>query len=104
MPASEPEVAEFEVVACRDDHAGKAHLSIRARVGGAEVAIQNVPFETEPQESEQHEQAAILAIAARIARDAAEFLQAESRLPRSWPTHPREGEAPAAFGQPTRGR
>jgi hypothetical protein len=100
MPENAPEIADFEVVDCHCDHAGKAHLSIRARVGGVEVAIQHLPFEAQPQQTEPEEQAAILAIAARIAHDAADFLLAESGRPRSWPTRARDGEAPSAFGQP----
>jgi hypothetical protein len=83
---------DFEVVACHCDHAGQAHLTLRHLVGGSEVAIQQMPFETEEPESLAQEQARILADAARVARAAAEFLECEARQARAWPTRSTEGE------------
>jgi hypothetical protein len=100
--------ADFEVVACHCDHAGKAHLSVRRLDGGAEIAIQNIPFDAVQDESLVEEQARILADAARLAGQAAAFLQAEAKLERGWPTRsaklsdaPGDGGQPNAFGQPT---
>jgi hypothetical protein len=99
--------SDFEVAACHGDHAGKAHLSVRDRQGGAEIAIHHMPFDADLNESLGEEQARILALAAGIARAAAEFLEAAATEVRAWPTHspklgpsPRQGEAPNAFGHP----
>jgi hypothetical protein len=93
----------FEVVACHGDHAGKAHVSLGARDGPAEVAIRHMPFESDPGLTLSEEQAQILAQAAEVARRAAEFLAAEAAQTRSWPTSPHaEEEPPNVLGQPVR--
>ncbi len=101
MSESPLAAAEFEVVACHGDHAGKAHLSVRRRSDGAEVAIRHMPFEADTRQPLPEEQARILAEAVRVVREAADFLQAESRQRRTWPTSP--GEPPNVFGHPIGG-
>ena len=96
--ASRPK--DFEVVACHGDHAGKAHLTIRACDGGAEIAIRHMPFAADAGQTVTEEQAQILAHAAELAREAAAFLAAETSQLHAWPTSPADGEAPKAFGQP----
>jgi len=90
---------EFEVAACHSDRAGKAHVSIK-HAGGTEISIQHIPFECDPAEVLTQEQQRIVAEAARIARKAAEFLDAQSTQLRTLPTQeekpgaaPHEGES-----------
>ena len=87
------------MVACHGDHAGKAHLAIRAE-GGAEVAIQHMPFAADPGRTVAEEQARILVQAAELARQAADFLAAEASQLHAWPISPAGAETPTAFGQP----
>lgn len=98
---------KFEVASCHGDHAGNAYVTVKHVRVGAEVAVQHVPFDADAGESVAEEQARILGKAARIAREAAAFLEAEAKLACGWPTQasapgasPREGEPPNAFGQP----
>jgi len=92
-------VEEFEVVSCHGDHAGKAHLSVRRGACGAQIAIQHMPFEADAGESLAEEQSRILCQAAKIAREAADFFEAEAGQMRGWPDRKQAAE-PNAFGQP----
>ena len=93
---------DFQVVSCHGDHAGKAHVSISHGGGPCELVVRNMAFAADPAESVAEEQARILAEAARLAREAADFLAAEAVKSAGWPTGPgrREGQAPNAFGYP----
>lgn len=91
---------EFEVAACHSDRAGRAHLSL-THASGAEIAIQNLPFDCDPAEGLEQEQQRILADAAAHARRVAEFLETQSREVRAWPIQQdRPGAAPHEEGQP----
>lgn len=93
---------DFQVVACHGDHAGKAHVSISHGGGPCELVVRNMIFEADPSESLIEEQTRILAQAARLAQEAADFLAAEAARSGGWPTGPgrRDGASPNAFGYP----
>lgn len=99
--------AEFEVASCHCNRAGRAYVTVKQPATGAVVVFQHLPFEHCCAESVQEEQHRIVTEAARIAREATEFLAAQTKQLCSWPTmelrpgpSPREGESPNAFGFP----
>lgn len=78
--------ADFEVAACHGDHAGLAHVTVKHVAGGAEVAVQHMPFDSDAAEALAVEQARILAKASEIALEAAAFMKAEAARACGWPT------------------
>lgn len=92
---------EFEVSACRTNHAGKAHVHVTHKESGAEFALVNIPFDDCRGEAQEQMQQRIIMEAARFAQRAVEFLNAQGVEAHSWPTRPsRPGPPLQRLGEP----